>query len=105
MDQDHQEPGVAALLMNLAQCDAMISLVDDRYYDRSWCCVEVLMMQTLVKAYGIHLWYEHIIDSEGVECLRSGPMHMGIQMSEKQVTYDSDRLKLQFLERQTRLLG
>jgi hypothetical protein len=92
--------------MNLAQCDAMISLIDDEYYNRSWCCVEVLMMQTLVKAYGIHVWYEHVVASENVEeCLRPGPIDMDIRMSEKHVTFESDRPKLLFLERQTRLLS
>jgi hypothetical protein len=92
--------------MNLAQCNAMISLVDDRYYERSWCCVEVLVIQTLSKAYGIHVWYEHAIDpSSGEELLRPGPMDLEINMADKQVTYEADRPKLLFLERQTRLLG
>ncbi|KAH8719305.1 hypothetical protein GQ44DRAFT_751726 [Phaeosphaeriaceae sp. PMI808] len=74
VDQDHQRPGVAALPLNLAQCNAMISLVDEKYYERSWCCVEVLMIQTLRKAYGIHLWYEHLIDPvNDKESLRTGP--------------------------------
>ena len=108
MDQDpgHQKPGVAALPMNLAQCNAMISLVDEQYYERSWCCVEVLMIQTLRKAYGVHLWYEHVIDpATAEESLRAGPSDMDINMSEKKVTYETDRPKLLFLERQTRLLG
>lgn len=92
--------------MNLAQCNAMISLVDEKYYERSWCCVEVHMIQTLRKAYGIHLWYEHVIDPINAdESLRTGPWDVEIHMSEKQVTYESDRPKLLFLERQTRLLG
>ena len=92
--------------MNLAQCNAMVSLIDERYYERSWCCVEVLMIQTLRKAYGIHMWYEHVIDPvHGQESLRTGPWDMEVHMAEKQLTYEDDRLKLQFLERQTRLLG
>jgi hypothetical protein len=92
--------------MNLAQCDAMISLIDDRYYERSWCCVEVLMIQTLRKAYGLHAWYEHSIDPQtGQESLRNGPLDMEINMVDKKVTYEADRPKLIFLERQTRLLG
>ncbi|KAG9199716.1 hypothetical protein G6514_008271 [Epicoccum nigrum] len=35
VDQDNQKSGVAALPMNLAQCNAMISLTDDDYYNRS----------------------------------------------------------------------
>jgi hypothetical protein len=92
--------------MNLAQCDAMISLVDEQYYDRSWCCVEVILLQTLQKAYGVHLWYEHVIDHiEGKEALRKGPTDTNISMINTKVTYESDRPKLLFLERQTRLLG
>ena len=106
MDQDHQRPGVAALPMNLAQCNAMISLIDEEYYERSWCCIEVLMMQTLRKAYGIHQWYEHVIEpGTAEEFLRTGPWDLDINMAEKQVTYESDRSKILFLERQTRLLG
>jgi len=106
VNQDDPRPGVAALPMNLAQCDAVISLIDDKYYERSWCCVEVLMVQILRKAYGLHLWYEHIVDpANGEESLRTGPWNLEIDMSEKLLSYENDRLKLQFLERQTRLLG
>ncbi|KAF2029853.1 hypothetical protein EK21DRAFT_66979 [Setomelanomma holmii] len=106
IDQDHQRPGVAALPMNLAQCNAMISLIDERYYERSWCCVEVLMIQTLRKAYGLHAWHEHHIDpNTSKESLRDGPLDLKIHMADKKVTYEADRPKLIFLERQTRLLG
>jgi hypothetical protein len=92
--------------MNLAQCNAMISLVDELYYDRSWCCVEVLILQVLRKAYkGLYLWYEHIDHPTGAEQpLRPGPENMVIDMSVKHVTYESDRPKLLFLERQMKLL-
>ncbi|OAL47946.1 hypothetical protein IQ07DRAFT_514636 [Pyrenochaeta sp. DS3sAY3a] len=106
VDQDHQRPGVAALPMNLAQCNAMISLVDNKYYERSWCCIEVLMVQTLSKVYGLHMWYEHTIDpSSGEASLQPGPMDLKISMVDKHVTLEADRPKLLFLERQTRLLG
>ena len=83
----------------------MISLVDGKYYDRAWCCIEVLMLQTLRRAYGIHVWYEHIADpTSGVEYLREGPYDLHIDMAYKKVTYEADRPKLLFLERQTRLL-
>jgi hypothetical protein len=91
--------------MNLAQCSAMISLIDDRYYERSWCCIEVMMIQTLRKAYDLHLWYEHVIDSTGKEFLREGPKDLEIRMAEKMVTLESDRPALLFLERQMKLLG
>ena len=92
--------------MNLAQCNAMISLVDKQYYERSWCCVEVLMVQTLSKAYGLHMWYEHIIDpASGEGSLQPGPLNLKISMADKHVTLEADRPKLLFLERQTMLLG
>lgn len=92
--------------MNLAQCNAMISLIDDSYYNRSWCCVEVLVLQVLSRAYdGIYLWYEQSDDAAGQgRPLRPGS-NLVIDMSQKHVTYESDRPKLLFLERQIRLLG
>ena len=61
--------GVSALPMIVAQCDSLISLVDDKYYSRAWCCVEVMIVQTLIKSYGIHQWYEHLLvhPSEGTQ--------------------------------------
>jgi len=92
--------------MNLAQCNAMISLIDGEYYERSWCCIEALMIKTLTKAYGIHMWYEHIINpTTGEGYLKPGPLDMDINMAEKKVTFEGDRPKLIFLGRQTRLLG
>ncbi|KAI8584143.1 hypothetical protein K450DRAFT_168516 [Umbelopsis ramanniana AG] len=107
VDQDSPQPGVSALPMIVAQCNALISLIDDTYYERAWCSVEVMMMQTLVKSYNIHLWYEHVAEKEGVEksYLRKGPMDMEITMAAKYLTYETDRPKILFLERQTKLLG
>ncbi|KAI0204006.1 hypothetical protein F4808DRAFT_366306 [Astrocystis sublimbata] len=107
-DHEQQTRGIAALLMNLAQCDAMISLVDDAYYERAWCCVEVLMMRTLKQAYGRHLWYQHTIDpTTKTENLRPGPtsLETPIDLSMKKVTLEADRPKLMFLERQTKLIS
>jgi hypothetical protein len=84
----------------------MISLIDDKYYNRSWCCVEVKMIQTLIRAYDIHLWYEDVYDFATEEgYLRPGPLDLRISMAEKEVTYEADRPSLLFLERQTLLLG
>jgi tetratricopeptide (TPR) repeat protein len=109
VDQSSPLPGVSALPLIVAQCDALISLVDDTYYERAWCSVEVMMMQILVKSYNIHLWYEHVLvtTNEGVEMsyLRKGPMDMEITMAEKVLTFEADRPKILFLERQSRLLG
>lgn len=84
----------------------MISIIDDKYYDRSWCCTEVKMMQTLRHAYNIHLWYEDVHDpTTGDDYLRPGPMDLEINIADKELTYEADRSELLFLERQTLLLG
>ncbi|KAI0374046.1 hypothetical protein BV20DRAFT_1118670 [Pilatotrama ljubarskyi] len=101
VDQESPEAGVSALPMNLAQCDAVISLVDEEYYTRAWCCVEVLMVQRLRRAWGFHAWYE---------CDEKGTLHEGrqgpeIEMEGKLLSYEEDRPKVAFLERQSGLLG
>jgi hypothetical protein len=84
----------------------MISLIDDKYYTRSWCCVEVKMIQTLKRAYGLHLWYEDLYDfATGQGFLRPGPLGLDVSMADTEVTYEADRPNLLFLERQTLLLG
>lgn len=97
--------------MILAQCDAMISLVDGEYYDRGWCSVEVLMAQTLRNSYGIHHWYEQLWlpaepgkAREGRWQLREG-VDREIVMEDKLLTFEEDRPKVMFLERQSKLLG
>ena len=110
--------------MILAQCNAVISLVDEKYHERAWCSVEVMMVQTLKKSYNIHLWYEHVHveqqssadekrevdngDSAVVGekwILRPGPMNLDIVMQGKKLTFEQDRPKVLFLERQSKLLG
>jgi hypothetical protein len=104
-------PGVSALPMILAQCNAVISLVDDKYHDRAWCSVEVMMVQTLKKSYNLHLWYEHVLvqpdeDRGGRKwVLREAPMDLEVVMAEKQLSFEDDRPKVLFLERQSKLLG
>ncbi|KAM0275953.1 hypothetical protein ACHAQH_007254 [Verticillium albo-atrum] len=105
VDQDDPMPGVSALPMVVAQCNAVISLVDKNYYERAWCSVEVMMVQRLKQAYGLHLWYEHAPAAAGVWELREGALGMGIVMAEKKLTFESDRPKVLFLERQSKLLG
>lgn len=115
MDQSNPDPGVAALPVSLAQCDAVISIVDDSIYDRAWCSVETMAIQTLQRSYGFHKWYEQVPCSrakvESTEthstewCLREGPMDMTINMAEKELSLESDRPNVMFLERQQRLLG
>ncbi|KXT12511.1 hypothetical protein AC579_10349 [Pseudocercospora musae] len=109
IDQEHPECGIAALPLLLAQCDAVISLVDDRYYDRAWCSVEVMMIHTLRKAYGVHQWYEFAVPAPGsVDCaaspLRAGPECVQVALTSKLLRYEEDRPKILFLERQSKLL-
>ncbi|PGH02384.1 hypothetical protein GX51_04692 [Blastomyces parvus] len=118
IDQENPAPGVSSLPMILVQCDAVISLFDDLYHRRAWCSVEVMMVQTLRKSYGRHLWYEQVLaprslgDADGA-CengnekwiLREGPTELEIIMAEKQLTFEEDRAKVLFLERQSRFLG
>lgn len=106
-------PGVSALPLIVAQCNAMISLVDDQYHKRAWCSVEVMIMQTLKKSYNQHLWYEHMFvepdkskeEDGGKWILQEGPMDLEIVMAEKLLTFEADRPKVLFLERQSMLLG
>lgn len=92
--------------MCIAQCDAMISLIDDLYYTRAWCCIEVMMIQTLQRSYNIHLWYEHVQDKEtGDEFLRKGPLEKEMLIADAKLTLEGDRRSLTFLERQAKLLG
>lgn len=101
VDQTSPAAGVNALPMNLMQCDAVISLVDDRYYTRAWCSVEVLMVQILRRAWGMHLWYVH--DKQGG--LMEGPRDLEINMSGTVLSFEEERPKIVFLERQSKLLG
>ncbi|KAI0667541.1 hypothetical protein C8Q78DRAFT_1053761 [Trametes maxima] len=100
IDQTAPDAGVSALPINLLQCNAVISLTDQDYYTRAWCAVEVLMVQRLRRAWGLHHWYE---------CGENGELHepsrdLEIDMKGKLLTYEADRPKIEFLERQNRLL-
>jgi len=96
--------------MLLAQCDAVISIVDDKYYGRAWCALEIAMIQTLKKSYQKHRWYEYARSSgRDGDCeewtLREGPLDLDITAADKGLTVEEDRPKIKFLERQTKLLG
>jgi hypothetical protein len=63
------------------------------------------MMQTLRKSYHFHILFEDTLDNvSGERVFRETPVDMEIVMSEKKVTFESDRPILLFLERQTKLL-
>ena len=99
------------------------------------------MVQTLVRSYGLHLWYEQVMDrdsesgmsvdrdrirenesggergtsggagaeshEEGADhwILRKGPLNLHLDMAEKQLTFEEDRARVLFLERQSKMLG
>ncbi|KAK1964350.1 hypothetical protein LY78DRAFT_682549 [Colletotrichum sublineola] len=107
VNQDNPNTGVSALPLIIAQCDAIISLIDEDYYDRGWCAVEAMMAETLRSSYSIHQWYEHVVqpDGSGVEgILREAPDRSIGMMKDKRLTFETDRPKVLFLERQSKLL-
>ncbi|KAL1940863.1 hypothetical protein VTO73DRAFT_7904 [Trametes versicolor] len=101
VDQLSPTAGVNALPLNLMQCNAVISLFDERYCSRAWCSLEVLIVQTLRRAWRMHSWY--VCDKKGV--LSEAPHDFHIDMEGKELTYEDERPKLDFLERQSKLLG
>ncbi|KAL8824245.1 MAG: hypothetical protein Q9170_008218, partial [Blastenia crenularia] len=103
-------PGIAALPVFIAQCNATVSLTDSHYYSRAWCSVEALLAQTLTKSYPPHMWYEQVsvASEQGLEggwALRKGSVDVEIGIREKELTFEEDRVRVLFLERQSRLLG
>lgn len=109
VDQDDPMSGVSALPMIIAQCNAIISLSDDQLHERAWCSVESIMIQTLKRVYNVHVWYEQVLDdgTDGIRncILRDGPMDLRIVMADKRLTFETDRPKVLFLERQCKLLA
>ncbi|TKA80857.1 hypothetical protein B0A55_02328 [Friedmanniomyces simplex] len=113
IDQEHPLSGIAALPMVLAQCDALISLVDEEYHGRAWCSVEVLMAQALQRVCGRRVWYEHVEQfgqtgedaaADGLHAgLREGPKDVYTTLAGKRLRFEEDRSKVLFLERQIRL--
>ncbi|KAI0127475.1 hypothetical protein BJ170DRAFT_701947 [Xylariales sp. AK1849] len=105
VDPDTQARGVAALPMCIAQCSAMISIVDEIYYERAWCCVEVITIRALQRSYNAHSWFEYEYDAgQGQRVLRDGRVDETLSVASARVTLESDRPKLMFLERQAKLL-
>ena len=99
VDQDDPALGVSVLPIIVAQCNVVISLVDNKYYDRAWCSVEVMMVQRLKMSYKHHLWYEHVVEKGGSK-LQDRPMNLNIVMANKKLTFEEDRPRVLFLERQ-----
>lgn len=79
----------------------MISLVDESYYERAWCAVEVMLMRALVQPYGLHAWWEHIDGS-----LKKGDVDKTFNVEDLKLTNEKfDRPRIDFLVRQSKLLG
>lgn len=106
VDQDNPGSGVSALPIIIAQCDAVISLLDNDYFDRAWCCVEAMMIQAMRSWRYLHQWYQHLEPVGGVGSgvlTNKSPVYL--DMKNKKLTYETDRPKVLFLERQTKLLS
>lgn len=88
----------------------MISLVDEEYYERAWCAVEVISMRELINSYGIHEWWEHVLHSPKTNrlsgSLRRGRLDRDIDLGNLRLTKEKeDRPRIDFLIRQSKLLG
>lgn len=113
IDQDDPMPGISALPMIIAQCNTLISLVDNEYHGRAWCSVEVMMILALRRRCRLYMWYEYREDpataegnaNPGVYGLRMGPEHLDIELAGKHLRLEEDRQKVLFLEGLSRLLS
>ena len=100
-----------ALPLNLAQCNSVISLVDEDYESRAWCSVEALLAHTLRNTYHQHSWYQQVYtgttaDGHKMYELQQGRINLSVPMSQKELRFEQeDRPKVVFLERQRHLLG
>lgn len=93
--------------MIVAQCDAMLSLTDDSYYERAWCSVEVAMIQVLVRSYspGQHQWLEvRPRTGPGPVELVEGKADLNFDVATLKLTHESDRHQVAFLHRQSKIL-
>ncbi|KAH8126941.1 hypothetical protein FP744_10007668 [Trichoderma asperellum] len=101
VDGQEKERGVDALPLAVMQCNAMISLVDETYYERAWCAVEVMLMRAIVESYGLHQWWE---DCDG--SFKAGDTSHVLDVGNLKLTEEKlDRPKIDFLVRQSKLLG
>lgn len=94
--------------MAVLQCDVMISLEDDEYYNRAWCAVEVRLMQELIGAYHKHeRWSHRLLSGESTAdgLLERSQEHSEVPITSLSVTVKGDLPKIDFLMRQSKLLG
>ena len=98
-----------ALPLAVVQCDAMISLMDDDYWHRAWCAVEVTLMRELIHSCHLYNWWEHRLHSKADPVhgrLIPGNTQRDIDVSKMDLTEEKiDRPKIDFLVRQSKLLG
>lgn len=116
IDENDALPGILALPMIIAQCNTLISLLDDSYYDRAWCSLETLLIRTLQKRYKLHSWYEHraqgtpsgvaVQSSNDSWILRPGNNRPSVEVSSthKHLSVEDDRSYLLFLEQLVEIL-
>ncbi|KAF2830273.1 hypothetical protein CC86DRAFT_342904 [Ophiobolus disseminans] len=103
IDQDNDETrrsGIDALPLAVTQCNAMISLVDPTYYTRAWCVVEVMLIRELQRAYKFHVWQE---ESDG--SLQKADKNRVVDLNNLGLSREDDRPSVDFLLRQSALLG
>lgn len=97
--------GIDSLPVAVTLCDVMISLIDDTYYERAWCGIEVMLMDVLASSYGIHKRWEHVVESSGTN-LRLAKSDRLIDPDKLKLTNErDDRPKIDFLARQSKLIG
>jgi hypothetical protein len=107
IDPDGKQRGINALPLIIAQCNAMISLAD-AYLTRSWCSVEVLMIQTLRDSYHVHEhWNYQSVGNGDVEIYRAETIPpvdddlTGLKLSFP----ENDEPTVNFLVRQSQILA
>lgn len=108
INQDSPLAGIAALPLSLAQCNATISMVDDRYYSRAWCSLETKLSQALQRTYGTQLWYEYVETQFTLgrpdSMSRKDYTDSRVNLSQRSLRFEQDRPRIMFLEQQTKLL-
>lgn len=107
-DQEGKQRGIRALPLIIAQCDAMISIIDCNYPTRAWCAIEVSMMQTLRDSYGMHEHFNYSTDDVGIAQLVRADTVPPIQDNLKGLKLsfpDVDGPIVKFLARQIQIMG
>lgn len=100
IDDETRRSGIDALPLAVTQCNAMISLVDHTYYTRAWCVVEVMLIRELQRAYKFHVWQEELGGT-----LQKADKERVVDVSNLGLSREDDRPSVDFLLRQSALLG